>query len=453
MCYITSTTINQHKEPVMKFVELLDQVGEHVAPYRRTVFRTFVMALATGGNPGRVSSIFRRFAVLLTPGGISRKKFYNFVNSAKIPWVPLWGCLAKLVAPQATVDGRLLIALDDTTYGKTGKHIAGCASHFDHAAKQNWSKWIFGHCRVVAGILVFGHGRWMCLPFTQKPYQPLPKNVKDGRKLSRAEWLKTKSGIGARQVVRLVALFKRPALVVCDSWFGTRPLLDEIRKCCSFGVHILSRLRVNSILYGMPLKRKPGKRGRSRKYGEKLPPVRKLAAELRKNAKTAMVHIYGKKRECLFSEIVCMSGALKCKVKIVFIYRRENVFPLVTTDLSLPAEQCIEYYSARWKIESGFKELKHEIGALDSQCRNELAVENHFDLCCFAASTAWIYALHSKTAPARLHPTRRSNAFAFADVRRQIAAELKSGIFNRGCPEMVIPAVKFICSTIFRMTA
>jgi hypothetical protein len=453
MCYITSITLNQHKEPDMKFSELLDQASEHVAPYRRTIFKTFVIALATGGNPGRVSSVFRRFAGVLIPSGISRKKFYNFINSAKIPWTLLWGCLAKLVAPYATVAGRLLVALDDTTYGKTGKHIAGCASHFDHAAKQNWSKWIFGHCRVVAGILAFGHGRWMCLPFVQKPYQPLPKNVKDSKKLSRAEWLKTKSGIGACLVIRLVVLFKRPALIVCDSWFGTRPLLDEARQGCPFDVHILSRLRVNSTLYDLPRQRKPGKRGRGRKYGEKLPAVRELAAGLKRTARTAMIHIYGKKRECLFSEIICMSGALKCKVKIVFIYRQGNVFPLITTDLSLAAEQCVEYYSARWKIESGFKELKHEIGALDSQCRNDLAVENHFDLCCFAASMAWIYALHSETAPARLHPTRRSNAFAFADVRRQIAAELKTGIFNRGCPETVIPAVKFICSAIFRMTA
>lgn len=453
MCYITGITFNQHKEPDMKFEELLKQASEIVAPYRRTIFITFVTALATGGNPGRVSSIFRRFACLLIPIGVSRKKFYNFINSPKIPWNSLWKLLATIVAPFAITEGRLLIALDDTTYGKTGKSIAGCAKHFDHAAKQNWAKWIFGHCRVVCGILAFGHGRWMCLPFAQKSYQPLPKNIKDSKKLTRKEWLKTKSGIGASLVIKLVEMFNSPALVVCDSWFGTKPLLDEVRNACPHGVDILSRLRVNSTLYDMPSARKPGKRGRNRKYGEKLPPVKELAAKLKGSARTAMIHVYGKNRECLFSEVICMSGALKRKVKVVFIYRKGNVFPLITTDLSLSAEQCIEYYSARWKIESGFKELKHEVGALDSQCRNELAVENHFNLCCFATSVAWIYALHSKTAPARLHPTRRSNAFAFADVRRQIAAELESGIFNRGCPKTVIPAVKFICSTIFRMSA
>ena len=75
-----------------------------------------------------------------------------------------------------------------------------------------------------------------------------------------------------------------------------------------------------------------------------------------------------------------MSKALQCEIKVVFIYRKNLVFPLLSTDLDMSAEEMIEYYSARWKIESGFKEIKHEIAALDSQCRNANAVENHFEL-------------------------------------------------------------------------
>jgi IS4 transposase len=39
---------------------------------------------------------------------------------------------------------------------------------------------------------------------------------------------------------------------------------------------------------------------------------------------------------------------------------------LFTTDLALSVEQIIEFYGARWKIESGFKELKQEIGSQKS---------------------------------------------------------------------------------------
>jgi hypothetical protein len=111
----------------------------------------------------------------------------------------------------------------------------------------------------------------------------------------------------------------------------------------------------------------------------------------------------------------------------------------------------IEFYSARWKIESGFKEIKQDIGAIDSQCRKPLAVENHFDLCCFAMSLTWIYAFKLDHAPDRRHPGKRTGAFAFADIRRKISGELAGeSIFQGRCPEGLIPAVKFVCSSIFR---
>ena len=437
----------------MKFTELVSQVTEPIALYRQIIFKTFVIALSTGGGSNHVSGIFRRFTDVLRLTEITRKRLYNFLNSTKLPWDLLWVLLTKLLGSDAITDDRLLIALDDSTYGKTGKHIAGCDSHFDHAAKQNWSKWIFGHCRVVAGILTFGHGRWMFLPFAQKNFRPLPKGIKNSKKLSHDEWLNTKSGIGAKLVVGIAERFRHRVLVVCDSWFGTEPLLKEARAKSEFQIDLLSRLRINSALFELPIEEKKAKRGRKRKYGKRHPGVSELAEQLKKNAKIEAIHIYGKKRDCTFVEVICMSKALKCKIKVVFIYRKSYIFPIFTTDLTLNAKQMIEYYSARWKIESGFKELKHEIGVLDSQCRKKEAVENHFNLCCYAMSLIWIYALRSEKAPSRMHPTRKSNAFAFADVRRKIATEIKTDVLNRGCHKTVIPAIKSICFCLFSIGA
>ncbi|MEI6422926.1 MAG: transposase, partial [Lentisphaerota bacterium] len=142
----------------MKFNELLDKAATPVSAYRKVIFKTIIVAFCAGGSPGRISAIFRRFALMMA-GKATIKKFYNFLNSGKLPWDALWRVLAGLIG-DPSVGGRLLIALDDTLYGKTGKKIAGCATHFDHAAKKNSSKWIFGQCRVLAGLLLFGHGRW-----------------------------------------------------------------------------------------------------------------------------------------------------------------------------------------------------------------------------------------------------------------------------------------------------
>jgi IS4 transposase len=50
---------------------------------------------------------------------------------------------------------------------------------------------------------------------------------------------------------------------------------------------------------------------------------------------------------------------------------KNRVFPILSTNTDLTAPEMIEKDSARWKIESGFKELKHEIGALKNQARKK----------------------------------------------------------------------------------
>ncbi len=243
--------------------------------------------------------------------------------------------------------------------------------------------------------------------------------------------------------------------MVCDSWFGNRSLLRELRRTLGRQVHMLSRLRVSCALYDIPEHKKNPGRGRPRKYGERLPDVKVLGAKMRGQSRKEKVFVYGRERECTFSELVCMSQAWKCRVKVVFVYRTNgSVFPLISSDTVLTAAQMIEYYAARWKIESGFKEIKHEIGALDSQCRNENAVENHFNLSCLAVMMTWVYALKHTDAPKRRHPNRNSTAFAFADVRRKIAAELEgTPIFHKGCPDPVKRAIKYVRNALFRPAA
>lgn len=437
----------------MKFQELLDKVAETVPAYRRSIFKTIVIGLLVRNGGGRISAIFRNFAAVFAGTGITRKRFYTFLNSGKIGWSAIWRRVAELLSDFVSVGGRILLALDDTTYGKTGKKINGCGVHHDHSAKQNASRWIYGHCRVLAGVLVKLPRRWACLPMRQENYV----RATDMDKESKAEsWHKTKNGIAVRLVCFVVRLFNLPVLVICDSWFGNSRLLRELRKLLGVeNVHMLSRLRISSALYAMPQKKENPGRGRPRKYGERLPHVATLADNMKADARTEKIFIYGRERECTYSELTCMSKAWKCRVKVVFIYRTNGtVFPLITSDLTLTAAQMIEYYAARWKIESGFKELKHEIGALDSQCRNENAVENHFNLCCLSMTLGWIYALNRDEAPKRLHPSRRTGAFAFADVRRAIAYELGSTpIIHKGCSEPVKRAIKYVREVLFRPAA
>ncbi len=164
-----------------------------------------------------ISVVFRHFGGLFSGTSITGKRFYMFVNSPKLPWKKLWSRVAELIRDKVSVDGRLLVGLDDTTYGKTGRKISGCGTHFDHAAKANSSRWVFGHCRVLAGLIVWCRGRWACLPMGQRNYvrQKEMQNARDDEHVT--QWEKTKNGMAAALLQGVGRLFGMPMLVVCDS--------------------------------------------------------------------------------------------------------------------------------------------------------------------------------------------------------------------------------------------
>ena len=116
-------------------------------------------------------------------------------------------------------------------------------------------------------------------------------------------------------------------------------------------------------------------------------------------------------------------------------------------------EKAIEYYAARWKIEAGFKELKHERGALDNQSRKKDSVESHFNLACTAMTLVWTYAMKQDSAPARR--IQNSRLYSFADIRAQIEKELMAEAtnFNKLCPDSIKQAGKYLFSKILARTA
>jgi len=88
-------------------------------------------------------------------------------------------------------------------------------------------------------------------------------------------------------------------------------------------------------------------------------------------------------------------------VLVVWVYYRKNMVALFTTDLKLGIDKEVEYYSARWKQESGFKELKQDIGSQKTQARSKNAVTNHLNFCSMAVTLAWIYAARLDKQPSR----------------------------------------------------
>ena len=392
-----------------------------------------ILAVIVPFTSSKTSNVLRCLHTIFGFSHVSKRRFYTFMASSKIPWDKLWETTRGTV-PELLTQGRTLVAIDDYINPKTGKKIFGCHRFFDHAAKQNQSRYPWAQNVVAAGLLVKAKGRWACLPLAHRFYHPKDEFKKQEIRVGKDKiTFQTKLDQSVDMLTEVHKTYKEPMLCVADSWFGNNGLWAPVRKELGDNINLLSRLRSNNNLFDLPATRKEGKRGRPPKYGALLGKTSELAATYRDQVKPLQVDLYGRIREVAVVDQIVMLKTLKCPVRVVWVYRKTTWVALFTTDLSLSVKQIIEYYGARWKIESGFKELKQDIGSLETQCRNAHAVVNHLNFCMMATTLTWIYAMQLEKAPKRRHSVNGRAHFAFSDVRRHITEAVLSEDFLRIC--------------------
>jgi hypothetical protein len=413
-----------------------------------------ILAIIVPFTSSKTSNLLRCLNALFGFSGIRKKRFYTFMASPKIPWKRLWQRLWKMI-PDPMTDGRLLLALDDYINPKTGKKIFGCEKVFDHAAKQNQSKYPWAQNIVAIGLLKVVKSRWACLPLSHRFYH-LKKSIEkmnsnDNRPKIAFE---TKLAQAAGMISDIADVFRQASIIlVTDSWFGNNGLWKPVRKHLGKRVNMLSRLRSNNNVFEPPLPERKVKAGRPKKYGKKLGSVASLAADFKVLACEYKVNLYGRERCVVAYDRVVMLKTLKRAVKVVWIYRQTQWVALFSTDLTLSIRQIIEYYGARWKIEATFKELKRDIGSAETQTRHPNAVTNHLHFCMLATSVAWIYASRSEETPNRRHAVKDRNHFAFSDVRRTVAKAALDNNFGILFPVPRKSVVNSLLDVLLRMAA
>ena len=420
--------------------------------------RWFVYALLAFIVPftSSISSNILRCMNTLFGISVNRRRFYTFMASNKLPWAKLWRKLWSTI-PSPLTDGRLLVALDDFINPKTGRKIYGCSHIFDHAAKTNQSKYPWAQNVVLVGLLKRIKDRWACLPLAHRFYLPkkaIASKFDNMNIPGEPTLFQTKLEQSAEMLVQLARHFVGvPLTVVCDSWFGNNGLFKPVRKHLGDSFHLLSRLRSNTVLYAMTPKRTTEKRGRPRKYGHRLGACAEIAARTKTQASSHRVFLYGHYRDVLVTTKLVMLKTLKCPVRVVWVFRKTQWIAFFSTDLDLSIEQIIEYYGARWKIESGFKEIKQDIGSSKSQTRNAHAVINHINFSMMAATVTWIYGARLENIPERRHKVRGRNSFAFSDLRHIIAKASLSKDFDAVCRNHPKSLKKSFINTLLRMVA
>ena len=227
-------------------------------PTARNLFLIIVSILAL--------DIFRsvRFAhrhVLAKLSDTSLNAYYYALKTDRLDhesWRNVTLSKALKAVPVHLAAQPLFLSIDDTMVEKEGDKFELRSRLFDHAA-HNGSNYLDGHCMVSIllsfPVLADGSIRYLSVPLG---YQLWDKK-------------QTKLEIAAEMVRHAVDAIgpDRQVFLLCDSWYPkgcVAGLVDEYNN-----LDIICSARIDTVMYGFPPGR-TGKRGRPRKYGERLSP-------------------------------------------------------------------------------------------------------------------------------------------------------------------------------------
>lgn len=277
--------------------------------------------------------------------------YYKWLQKGCWSWVALGVQTARL-ALQQVPGKRCFLVIDDTLVFRCSRKAPESRIHHQHGQKVNRPVYVRGQ-------------NWVCLALTlSQGWRSLAVPV-----LSRLSRTTGNSGklVAAKTLLRVVrpVFEERLATLLLDSWYMRKSLLLPAQR---MGYQIIGQVRKDTALYQPPPPHN-GKRGRPRKYGDKLTPeaVAKLPVVSQRlflygqwrtvhyrSAEVLAFFLDGQRVRAVWSQIENEDGSLRPPRLIL------------CTDLRLSAPRILLAYNRRWSIEDLFNQLKNRWGWKDA---------------------------------------------------------------------------------------
>jgi hypothetical protein len=308
-------------------------------------------------------------AALRVMGLSGEKHFQNYhrvLNRAVWSSLEASRILLGLLINAFARSGPVILGLDDTIERRRGAKIKAKGIYRDpvrsshsHFVKASGLRWL---SLMLLAPIPWAKRVW-ALPFltvlapSERYYKGKPRKHK---KLT--QW--------AQQMVMQARrwLPKRFLVVVADSSFAVIDLLWQLRQLKN-PVCMITRFRMDAALYE-PAQATPGAVGRPRKKGKRLPTLETVAEDKQTRWKRITVQQwYGEKNRTI--EITSQtavwyhSGQPPLPIRWVIVRDPKQIFKtqaLLCTDLSVSAEQIVQWFVRRWQVEVTFHEVRTHLG-------------------------------------------------------------------------------------------
>ena len=310
--------------------------------------------------------------------------------------------LTRLVVPlidRCAVGSWVDLDIDDTTCGRCGKHVAW-AGYFKDASISNTTRTVvhWAHNWVI-GAVAMRDRRWPRWVIGLPVWFALYRKRKD---CGQAHPFLTRQQIAARMIRDTrQALPGRTIRVAADGQYATGQV---VAAAAGVESNLVCRLRSDAAIYRLPPKHKRCKRGRRRKRGRRLPTPRQLARRRKTGWRVVKALAYGKRVERRVLAVVCLwYHVSKDKpIKLLIVrdpWGKQKDDFLFCTDPTVPDQQIIERFAARWPIEECIRDGKQLGGFEQVQgwCRRTVERQAPFALIVQTMVKAW-YLLHGANA-------------------------------------------------------
>ena len=282
------------------------------------------------------------------------KSFLNFFHSKALNLnvlTNLWiGICFKLFTPLSE-DGCPVLAGDGIKVAKEGRKMPAVKSLHQESNDNSKPEYIMGHslqaiCLLAKSIC----GTVFAVPLVSRIHEGIVVSNRDQRTIvdRMAELLK--------ETVRVLG---KPVIFVADNYYGNKKIAKALGEIQSF---LVSRLRKNAVAEYPATQDSQRKRGRKKKYGEKV----RLAGFFKKKSLfiQAASPVYGESGIRLsYYCIDLLWRPVGHLVRFVLVdHPNRGKIILMTTKLDLDPLRVIAVYGFRFKIEVTFKQALHTIG-------------------------------------------------------------------------------------------
>lgn len=295
-------------------------------------------------------------------------------------------CFNKALS-EPWIGTRNAIAFDPSFIHKSGKQTPGIGYFWSGCAG-----------RALRGIEILGLSVIDAdtrLSFHLEAIQTPPTSCLHDNGLTMVDWY---AGAIKKHIEQILSITR---YVVADAYFSKKSFVEQIRGC---DLHLISKLRDDAYLSYISKKPKTGKKGRPKKYGEKVD-VRNLNPEHFKQVENNQ----GIKT---FSGIV-YSKSLGRNILLVveeFQINGKTTYRLLfSTDIEQAPIDVVDIYHTRYQIEFGFRDAKQFAGLENSQARSGNKLYFHFNTALTTVNIAKVMQLRD--------PDKRENSFSMATYK------------------------------------